>query len=110
MNNMIGEGFCQICGRRLDADPDRPNDGKQHLDCKRQNVPKILKNLGVSKEERMKRLHDQEILTTDKYWDCECLANFIHPKSQKKCDKCGAVEEEQPDSRVNEVLAEGFLV
>jgi hypothetical protein len=107
---MIEKGFCLICVRRLDADQDRPNDGKQHLDCERQSLPKLLKNVGLSKEERMKILHDQKILTTEKYWDCECLNDFIHPKSQKKCGKCGVVEEEQPDSRVNEVLAEGFLL
>lgn len=107
---MIGKGFCLVCGRRLDADPDRPNDGAQHDDCKRQSVPRNLKNLGVGKKERMKILYDQEILTTEKYWDCECLKDFIHPKSQDRCDGCGVTAEEQPDSRVNEVLAEGFLI
>lgn len=107
---MIGKGFCLICGRRLAADPDRPNDGVQHDDCKRQNVPKILKHLGVSKEERMKIISDQGILTTPEYWDCECLTNFIHPKSQKTCFKCCTRADEQPDSRISEVLAEGFLL
>lgn len=107
---MIGKGFCLDCGRRLDADPDRPNDGVRHLDCGRQSTPKILKNLGASKEERMKILHDQDIVTTDQYWDCECLKNFIHPKSQKTCFKCCTRADEQPDSRVNEVLTEGFLL
>jgi|GEM_PF-6387705 hypothetical protein len=107
---MIGKGFCLDCGRRFDADPDRPNDGERHLDCGRQSSPKILKNLGVSKNERVKILNDQGILTTDKYWDCECLTNFIHPKSQKTCFKCCTKADEQPDSRVSEVLAAGFLL
>jgi hypothetical protein len=107
---MIRKGFCMICGRRLDADPDRPNDGEQHDDCKRHNVPNILKNLGVSKEGRVKILNDQGVLTTDKFWDCECLTNFIHPKSQKTCFKCCTRADEQPDSRVSEVLAEGYLL
>ena len=78
---MIGKGFCLICGRRLDADPDRTNDGVQHDDCKRQSFPKTLKHLGVSKEKFMKILHDQYIVTTDQYWDCECLENFIHNRA-----------------------------
>lgn len=49
-----------------------------------------------------------EIKTTEKYWDCECEKNFIHPKIQTECPICGAVAEEQPDSRVNEVLAQGL--
>lgn len=49
-----------------------------------------------------------EIETTEKYWDCECKDNFIHPKEQTKCNICGAVAEEQPDSRINEVLMYGF--
>lgn len=45
-------------------------------------------------------------LTPD-FWDCECKDDFIHPKKQSLCDRCGAVADEQPDSRVNEV--EEFL-
>lgn len=48
--------------------------------------------------------------TTEKYWDCECEKNFIHPKTQTICNMCGAIAEEQPDSRKNEVLAQGFLL
>lgn len=107
---MIEEGFCLICGRRLDADPDRQNDGVQHNDCKRQSFPKTLKHLGVSKGDFMEILHDQGILTTEKYWDCECLDGFIHPKSQKTCFKCCTRADEQPDSRISEVLAAGFLL
>ena len=49
-----------------------------------------------------------DIETTDKYWDCECEHNYIHPKSQKHCDICGMDEEDSPDSRVDEVLKAGF--
>ena len=48
------------------------------------------------------------IVTTDEYWDCDCIINYIHPKSEKYCPLCGATAESSPDSRVNEVLAEGF--
>jgi len=43
------------------------------------------------------------VKTDDNFWDCECRADFIHPKSQKTCGKCGAREKNQPDSRVNEI-------
>ena len=103
---MIQKGFCSFCGRRLDADPDRPNDGEAHDDCR--NNSKILKNLGISEKELKDVLEGKGVLTTEKYWDCNCLKNFIHPKSQKMCYECGAIEEEQPDSRVSEVLIAGF--
>lgn len=46
--------------------------------------------------------------TTEKYWDCECEKNFIHPKTQTICNICGAIAEEQPGSIINEVLAQGL--
>lgn len=49
-----------------------------------------------------------EITTTEKYWDCECKENYIHPKTQQKCNICGAIADEQPDSWVVEVLRQGF--
>ncbi len=107
---MIQEGFCISCGRRLEADPDRPNDGREHEDCKRHSFPRILRNLGVSPVELKKVLEGQGILTTNKYWDCECKENYIHPKSQEACVKCCTKASEQPDSRISEVLSEVFLL
>ncbi len=49
-----------------------------------------------------------DVETTEKYWDCECKDNFIHPKIQNQCGICGALAEEQPDSRINEVVMFGF--
>jgi len=107
---MIGKGFCISCGRRFDADPDRSHDELMHDDCRRHSFPKILKNLGISPEELKKVLEGQGILTTVNYWDCECRKDFIHPKSQIKCHKCGVRAVDQPDSRVSEVLVAGFLL
>ena len=43
--------------------------------------------------------------TVDTYWDCECDENYIHKKTDTiKCNQCGTVEEDQPDSRIREVL------
>ncbi len=103
---MIGKGSCLVCGRRFEDDADRPNDGREHDDCKKYS--NILKNLGISKEGLRMVLEHEGILTTSNYWDCECLVSFIHPRVQNKCPKCGAFAKEQPDSRVSEVLAAGL--
>jgi hypothetical protein len=48
-------------------------------------------------------MKNKKVITTPKYWDCECEHNYIHPKSQLSCEKCGYSQDEMPDSRVNEV-------
>ena len=55
-------------------------------------------------------METNEIKTTEKYWDCECSHNYIHPKSQSVCEICGANSEEQPDSRVDEVIRAGLPI
>ena len=50
---------------------------------------------------------DKSFSTTDLWWDCECEADYIHSKSTTTtCPDCGTSAEDQPDSRVDEVLAE----
>lgn len=49
-----------------------------------------------------------DITLDTRYWDCECHTTdkkwaFIHPKSEERCDKCGATADEQPDARAEEV-------
>lgn len=53
-------------------------------------------------------IDDMEL--TDKYWDCECEKNYIHLRSQEFCPLCKAESEDQPDSRVPEVIKNGFTV
>lgn len=43
--------------------------------------------------------------TTERFWDCECEVNYIHPKSVLVCPRCKARRDERPDSRMNEVFA-----
>lgn len=43
------------------------------------------------------------IETDPNFWDCECATRFIHPKTEKTCPLCGSYEEDQPDSRPNEI-------
>lgn len=44
-----------------------------------------------------------EVETNPNYWDCSCKENYIHPKVEMKCYVCGALQEDMPDSRSNEV-------
>ena len=37
------------------------------------------------------------------FWDCHCVKNYIHKKPKNYCSKCGAIQIECSDSRVNEV-------
>lgn len=49
-----------------------------------------------------------KILTTSKYWDCDCAINYIHRRGMiSTCDKCGAHRDDSPDSRADEVLEIG---
>jgi len=49
-----------------------------------------------------------KIVTTNLYWDCECKDDYIKPAHQSSCNTCGAVKDDQPDSRINEVEAHGL--
>jgi len=49
------------------------------------------------------RLKGLNVETDPEYWDCEYDTNYIHPKSHKACRKCGANQEDMPDSRKTEV-------
>lgn len=51
-----------------------------------------------------------DIELTDVYWDCECEKDYIHLRSQESCPVCKAEQEDQPNSRVSEVLKNGFVI
>jgi hypothetical protein len=44
------------------------------------------------------------LLTTPKYWDCECKENYINPKYENFCNLCCTYSEDQQDSIVEEVI------
>lgn len=50
-----------------------------------------------------------DIQLTDEYWDCECKKDYIHLRSQKLCPVCTKTHEDQPNSRVPEVIEHGFV-
>lgn len=47
--------------------------------------------------------HENGIVLNLSYWDCECKTNYIHPLKKQSCRKCGAEQDDQPNSRANEV-------
>lgn len=55
---------------------------------------------------KIERFSDGLELTSE-YWDCECDFYYIHNRSKKVCEKCGAKRDDCPDSRVGE--GEQFL-
>ena len=70
---------------------------------------KVRKELAQrSKQARLIEFHANRqggFPTTSLFWDCECEHGYIHPANTPMCYGCRAVRDEQPDSRVNEVLA-----
>jgi len=53
---------------------------------------------------------DPQSLTNPQYWDCNCRLHYIHKKKDELfCSKCGADEEEQPDSHTVELKNEENL-
>jgi hypothetical protein len=50
------------------------------------------------------------IQLTSEYWDCDCLDDYIHPDYVTCCGRCGALKEDCPDSRVEEVEQSGFKI
>lgn len=48
-----------------------------------------------------------DITLNSGYWDCECIKQYIHPKSEDACLRCQTRQEDQPDSRADEVKALG---
>ncbi len=51
----------------------------------------------------MKTNDTTPVIQSPNYWDCECENDYIHSKIETVCEKCGADQTEQPDSRVDEV-------
>ena len=39
----------------------------------------------------------------NRYWDCECEHDYIHPKTLESCPICEAEQDDQPDSIAEEV-------
>lgn len=46
----------------------------------------------------------KENILIPEYWDCECEKDYIHPISERICVKCTRWNDNQPDSRLNEVV------
>ena len=44
-----------------------------------------------------------DITVDHDYWDCGCKERYIHHWSALFCPKCGSIQAEQPNSRINEI-------
>jgi len=77
------------------------------LDASR--VEDVVKRMGltpISIEEIPTETPDTApIETTSLFWDCECDDDFIHSIHTWQCRRCYATQDEQPDSRLDEVAA-----
>ena len=60
------------------------------------------------KSQMIESMDDIEL--TDEYWDCECEKDYIHLRLQDSCPVCKAESEDQPASRVPEVIKYGFVM
>jgi len=47
-------------------------------------------------------------ILTPFFWDCECDSEFIHCDMESYCPLCGAIQEEQPESRATELSEEAI--
>lgn len=52
----------------------------------------------------LESIPDTDATTTEAYWDCECETNHIRYCGHPYCARCGAHRQDQPDSRLREVL------
>src|SRR5574344_1605011 len=47
-----------------------------------------------------------DMALADGFWYCECSGNdYIHPLTEARCPRCGAARDDQPSSRLDEVVA-----
>lgn len=37
------------------------------------------------------------------FWDCECVGEYIQPNTLEACPRCGAMRDEQPPARIDEI-------
>lgn len=75
--------------------------GAFSTDAPKKSVEEILR-------ETAKALRDNGhgCVTTPLFWDCECAADFRRVSWLDECPICGAQADDQPDSRLHEVLDE----
>ena len=51
------------------------------------------------------------ITTTTEFWDCNCEKNYFRKKDEVICKICGAKNnDDQPDSRVDELRSAGYKI
>ena len=43
-----------------------------------------------------------KVKTLKEFWNCKCETKYIHPITDKKCSKCGALQNERPKTKLDE--------
>ena len=82
-------------------------DAKPYEGCHNENSININKEVcatDICDEWEAWPVDPAPILNPD-YWDCECDDYYIHSKDADKCEMCGAVRDEMPDSHQSEIEA-----
>lgn len=44
-----------------------------------------------------------KIELNENFWDCECENDYIRYKNENSCDVCGALQEDSPNAREDEI-------
>ena len=47
---------------------------------------------------------ERKLITVSEFWNCECEKEYIQHKSRRICFTCGQTQNDQPDSRLDEVI------
>jgi len=47
---------------------------------------------------------ESELVLTPMFWDCNCKDDYIKHQSQIWCGECNAHRDEEPESRLREVI------
>jgi aspartyl/asparaginyl beta-hydroxylase (cupin superfamily) len=64
---------------------------------------------GIQKLMNIKAEIMKNTTTISDYWDCDCKENYIHPASENSCKLCNTFREDQPDSRLVEVINHSIM-
>jgi len=49
-------------------------------------------------------MNEKKLITVSEFWDCECTEEYIQHKSMRICLACSTTQNDQPDSRLDEVI------
>ena len=82
---------------------------RQNAELENENE-KLRIRVGLLENPEFEPYPDGKEETHEGFWDCECVYNYIHKKSDRSsCPECEAdLDDGMPDSRVNEMKEKNF--